>query len=105
MLVSLFGGIILGVLLLNDFNIVSSAGQSISIFTSLLEQMWILKTLAFAMLVGSFMALLEVSGGIGGFVDFASNRLKLVSSKRSALMLSFTTVSYTHLTLPTSDLV
>ena len=90
MLVSLFGGIILGVLLLNDFNIVSSAGQSISIFTSLLEQMWILKTLAFAMLVGSFMALLEVSGGIGGFVDFASNRLKLVSSKRSALMLSFT---------------
>jgi hypothetical protein len=69
-LVSLFGGIILGVLLLNDFNIVLSAGQSISIFTSLLEQMWILKTLAFAMLVGSFMALLEVSGGIGGFCRF-----------------------------------
>jgi Na+/H+ antiporter NhaC len=88
-LISLFGGIILGVFLLNDFNIVSSLGQSISIFTSLLEQMWILKTLAFAVLVGSFMALLEVSGGIGGFVDFASNRLKLVTSKRSALMLSF----------------
>jgi Na+/H+ antiporter NhaC len=51
--------------------------------------MWILKTLAFAIFVGSIMALLQKSGGIAGFVDNMKNRHSLVDSKRSALMLSY----------------
>jgi len=35
------------------------------------------------------MALIEESGGINGFVNFAQNKIKLVRSKRSALMLSY----------------
>jgi len=60
-----------------------------SLFIDLLSQAWILKTLAFAILVGSIMALIEKSGGIGGFVDFVQHKVKFVSSKRSALMLSY----------------
>ncbi len=56
---------------------------------SLLSKAWILKTLAFAILVGSVMALIEKSGGIEGFVDFMQNKIALVKSERSALMLSY----------------
>jgi len=48
-----------------------------------------LKSLGFAILVGSVMALIEQSGGIDGFVEFMQKRLKLVKSTRSALLLSY----------------
>lgn len=59
------------------------------LFYSLLSEPWILKTLGFAILVGSIMALIEQSGGIEGFVDFMQKRLGLVKSARSALVLSY----------------
>jgi len=83
------GGIVLGVLILNNFAVFASLEAIFLLFTSLLSQEWILKTLAFAILVGSIMALVEKSGGIEGFVDFMQNRVKLVKSPRSALMLSY----------------
>jgi Na+/H+ antiporter NhaC len=54
-----------------------------------LSEPWIVKTLAFAILVGSVMELLERSGGINGFVGYMTERSKLVSSPRSALMVSY----------------
>ncbi|EQB39806.1 hypothetical protein M947_04315 [Sulfurimonas hongkongensis] len=54
-----------------------------------MQEPWILKTLGFAILVGSIMALIEQSGGIEGFVEFMQKRLGLVKSERSALMLSY----------------
>lgn len=52
--------------------------------------MWILKTLGFAILVGSIIALIEKSGGIDGFIHFVQNKKNLVTSPRSALLLSYT---------------
>ena len=40
----------------------------------LLSEPWILKTLAFVILVGSIMALIESSGGIGGFIEYVENK-------------------------------
>jgi len=60
-----------------------------SLFLSLISEPWIVKTLAFAILVGSVIALIEKSGGIEGFIDFAVNKTSLVKSKRSALFLSY----------------
>jgi len=60
------------------------------LFVSLLSQAWILKTLAFAILVGSIIALIEKSGGIGGFIDYVLHKKNLVKSPRSALLLSYT---------------
>ncbi|MEA3372171.1 MAG: sodium:proton antiporter, partial [Campylobacterota bacterium] len=51
--------------------------------------MWILKTLAFAILVGSVMSLITNSGGINGFIHYVQNRHALVRSPRSALMLTY----------------
>ena len=41
------------------------------------------------MLVGSVMALIETSGGIGGFVEFMQHKTGLIKSKRSALLLTY----------------
>jgi Na+/H+ antiporter NhaC len=88
-LLSLGSGILLGLYILNDFTFLASLEAIFKLFSSLLHQMWILKTLAFAIFVGSIMALLQKSGGIAGFVDNMKNRHSLVDSKRSALMLSY----------------
>jgi Na+/H+ antiporter NhaC len=85
----LFSGIVLGVFLLNDFDIFNSLKALYELFFSLISQAWILKTLAFAILVGSIMALIQKSGGIGGFVEFMLHKVKLVHSQRSALLLSY----------------
>lgn len=84
--ISLLGGIALGIAFLNGF---ASLEALFSLFASLLSQAWILKTLGFAILVGSIMALIEKSGGIEGFVHFMLHRVSLVKSPRSALMLSY----------------
>jgi Na+/H+ antiporter NhaC len=58
-------------------------------FWSLLNELWVLKTLAFAMMVGSVMTLIERSGGVDGLVHELSTKRSLVTSKRAALMPSF----------------
>ena len=83
------GGVLLGIFLLNDFAIVKSLDALYTLFKTLLTTPWILKTLAFALLVGSVMALIQKSGGIEGFVDFAQNKIGIVNSSRSALFLSY----------------
>ena len=89
MLVSLFGGVVLGVFILNHFAFLDSALAVYSLFLSLLREAWILKTLGFAILVGSVMALIEKSGGIEGFVKYAQNSGRFGSSKRGALLLAY----------------
>ena len=75
--------------MLNDYNIIDTSESIISLFISLMSEAWILKTLGFVVIAGSIMALIEKSGGVVGFVDFILNKKGLVSSKRSALMLSY----------------
>jgi len=88
-MLSLFGGITLGAFIFNDFSLFASIETLFKLFFSLLLEAWILKTLAFAVLVGSIMALIEKSGGIEGFVDFMQHKVGLVKSPRAALMLSY----------------
>ncbi|MDD3506677.1 MAG: Na+/H+ antiporter NhaC family protein, partial [Sulfurimonas sp.] len=88
-MLSLFGGIVLGAFVLNDFSLLPSIENIFSLFISLVSEAWILETLAFAILVGSIMALIEKSGGIEGFVDFMQHKTGLVKSGRSALVLSY----------------
>lgn len=88
-MLSLFGGVVCGVFILNDFSFLDSVEAVFSLFISLLGEEWILKTLGFAVLVGSIMALMEASGGIEGFVDFMLHRASLVSSARGALLVSY----------------
>jgi len=88
-LLSLFGGTLLGLFILSDYSFIVTLTSTYELFTSLLSEAWILKTLAFAILVGSVMELLQSSGGIDGFVKFMTQKSKLVRSPRSALMVSY----------------
>lgn len=58
-------------------------------FAGLLSEGWVLKTLAFAIMVGSVMTLIERSGGVDGLVHELSVKRSWVKSKRGALMPSF----------------
>jgi len=79
----------LGIFILNDFAFSATLSATFSLFIELLSEAWILKTLGFAILVGSVMELLQRSNAIEGFVHYMSNRTSLVHSGRSALLLSY----------------
>ena len=74
---------------MNNFALFASLGSLIDLFLALLSQDWILKTLAFAIMVGSVMTLITRSGGVEGFIHFVQERYTLVKSPRSALMLTY----------------
>jgi Na+/H+ antiporter NhaC len=88
-LLSLFGGILLGLFILNDFSFYETFLSLFSLFISLLSEAWILKTVAFAILVGSVMSLLEKSGGIEGFVYYMQEKKNLITSQREVLLVPF----------------
>ncbi len=88
-LISLFGGIVLGLFVLNDFSIITTIGATFSLFITLLSQAWILKTLGFALLVGSIIMLIENSGGIGGFIHFVQKKHSIIKSARGSLLLAY----------------
>jgi tetracycline resistance efflux pump len=80
---------LLGLFFLAESSLIESFISLYELFFGLLTTPWILKTLAFAILVGSIMQLIERSGGIAGFIEYIEGKKRLVSSKRSALMLSY----------------
>jgi Na+/H+ antiporter NhaC len=55
----------------------------------LLQKGWVLKTLVFAVFVGSIIELIRRSGGVEGFVEFLQKRKRLVTTKREAELLPF----------------
>ena len=59
------------------------------LFIGLLSEAWIIKTLFFAVFVGSIMTLISASGGVAGFVNYVREQRGLVTSARSALMLTY----------------
>jgi len=82
-------GVLLGTLILHDFHFIDSLYAIFNLFNTLLHEAWILKTLAFVILAGSIIALIEKSGGVNGFVEYVLHTKSLVKSERSALFLSY----------------
>lgn len=87
--ISLLSGIIIGELILADFSILGSVESLYERLLFLLHKAWILKTLAFAVLVGSVMALLQASGAVSGLIHYVSERQKWIDSPRSALLFTY----------------
>ncbi len=76
---------------MHGFHPVDSLTATGVLFSGLLTQTWIIKTLAFAVLVGSVMALITDSGGVKGFVHYVQDRRQMIRSQRGALMLAYIT--------------
>lgn len=87
--ISLLSGIILGELILADFSILGSMESFVDRLEYLLSKAWILKTLTFAVLVGSIMSLLQASGAVSGLIYYVSERQKWIDSPRSALVFTY----------------
>lgn len=86
---SLFGAIVLGMFILHHFAFIDSLEALVDLFFMLLSKGWILKTLVFAILVGSIMEILERSGSIESFVKYMTLKRAIVKSERSALLISY----------------
>jgi len=81
--------VLVGEFIIADFNPLNAFILMAERFGGLLSEGWVLKTLAFAIMVGSAMALIERSGGVDGLVHELSIKRSWVQSKRGALIPSF----------------
>jgi Na+/H+ antiporter NhaC len=81
--------VLVGEFIIADFNPLSACILMAERFGGLLSEGWVLKTLAFAIMVGSVMTLIERSGGVDGLVHELSVKRSWVKSRRGALMPSF----------------
>jgi tetracycline resistance efflux pump len=81
--------VLVGEFIIADFHPLNAVMLMMERFGALLSEGWVLKTLAFAIMVGSVMALIERSGGVDGLVHELSVKRSWVKSKRGALMPSF----------------
>ena len=88
-LVSLFAGILVGEIIINNYSIVSTLHALVDLSVLLFSTPWILKTFGFMLLMGAVMHLMERSGGVNGFVYMLSHKLSLVKSDRAALLLVY----------------
>lgn len=85
----MLAAILIGEFIISSYHPLDALTLVFERFGGLLNELWVLKTLAFAMMVGSVMALIERSGGVDGLVHELSTKRSLVTSKRGALMPSF----------------
>lgn len=90
-MISLLTGIVAGLAVISNFEPLHTAEALVALFIQLLGTAWILKTLAFAVLVGAVMELVRRSGGIDGFVHLLQTRFRLLGTQRSALLLVYGT--------------
>jgi len=86
---ALTGGIVVGEIIAAHFDLTAALLSLFERLLRLLGEAWILKTLAFALLVGSVMALLRASGGISALVHALSEKRSLIHSGRGALLLTY----------------
>jgi len=88
-----FSSIIIAILashlVLLDFNIQALIPSIVEHTSAMLDKIWILKTLGFALLVGSLMQIMNASGGVDGFSRWILQSSKVVRSPRGVMGLAF----------------
>ncbi len=87
--ISLLGGIFLGKLVLNDYDILGTFIKLSDDFIALFAEGWIAKTIIFALLVGSIIKIITKSGSIDSFINYISTHSKSIDSPKGALMLAY----------------
>ena len=87
-IVSLFIGVLSGYLII-EHNVLTALLETAKGILALFEKGWVVKTLVFAVFVGSIIELIQRSGGVDGFVDFLQRRKKVITTKRDAELLPF----------------
>ncbi len=87
-IVSLLIGVLCGYFIMEQ-SVTGTIIESAKGLAELLQKGWVLKTLVFAIFVGSIIELIQKSGGVDGFVHFLQERKRLIKSKKEAELLPF----------------
>ncbi len=88
-LLSLFGGILVGEIIMNSYAVGGTLQALGDLSILLFSKTWIVQTFGFMLLMGSVMHLMERSGGVNGFVYMLTHKLSLVKSERATLLLVY----------------
>lgn len=86
--VSLLAGVFIGNMAMNGWDPIVSMGATLDGMVSIFQEGWITKTIIFSFLVGGIITLIQASGGVKGFVEFLTEKTKLVKNKKSAMLLT-----------------
>lgn len=86
-IVSLMIGIFTGYLILNNFHFIDAFIAMFDSIVKLFSEGWVVKTVIFALLVGSIIKLIIDSGGVNGFVNYLTK--KHIKSQKGALLLAY----------------
>lgn len=87
--VSLLSGIFLSELILHNYHIVEATIALLDAFIGLFGEVWITKTVIFALLVGAIIKLIEDSGGVKGFISYLNRKHKKLDSKKGSLFIAY----------------
>ena len=86
--ISLIIAILASHIVLLDFNFLDIFYAIFEHTQTMLQKVWILKTLGFVLLVGSLMQVMNNSGGVEGFSTYILKKSKLVRSKKGVMGLA-----------------
>lgn len=82
-------GIFSGQLILFGWNPFTSVNESLNTILGVCTDTGNLKTFLFTALMGAFVILVRVSGGVDGFVNYLTEQSKSVKSKRVAMLIAY----------------
>lgn len=82
-------GIFSGQLILCGWNPFTSVSESVNSILNVCADTGNMKTFLFTALMGAFVILVRVSGGVKGFVNYLTEQSKSVKSKRMAMLIAY----------------
>lgn len=86
---SLFTGILLGETILFHGNVFYAVDSSLNMILKVWTDMDNLRTFLFTSLMGSFVILVEASGGVDGFVHYLTEQSKHIRNAKAAMLLAY----------------
>ncbi|CAA6826392.1 MAG: Na+/H+ antiporter [uncultured Sulfurovum sp.] len=88
-IVSLLGGIFVGLLVLNDFSFLDTIIAFFDGIVAQFAQGWITKTLLFMLFVGAIIRILSDAGAVERFVAYLSLKSERIDSPKGAMLLAY----------------
>lgn len=88
-IISLFAGIYIGELILSGGALLPSLNASLERIISVFSEGWTTKTIIFCIFVGSIITLIQISGGVEGFVDYLTTKTQTIKSRKASMMLGY----------------
>lgn len=82
-------GVVFGYLLINNWNIFIAITATVDGILDVIANVGNLKIFIFTSLMGAFVILVTVSGGVDGFVDYLTEQNKKITNKRQSMLLAY----------------